>query len=349
MKKVFLAVVSLMVIVGCNPKTSDLTKVGVILPQTGDLSFLGEFMSNSLLLDSTAVEYYIEDCSGNPKDAALAAQKLISVNDVDYIVSSLSFLSEAINPICKQNKVPHFILSFSPVLTNENNVIQPFVNSYQEAEAFINYIQGSNVKSVVFLRHIETDADYVFEHYTKHKLDELGIKVNSIQFDNNTVRDFKSEVLKVKQINPDLLVIQALAYNIPSLISSLNAYNVDIPLLGDLNFLDIQDDELKKSLNGIPFVGLNYVLSENYSHFTRSYTKMYSKQPFALGVFAYDLGHYLSALPHGLVDREEILTILNTFDDISLVNSEKHFNDSAFFDLKCGIYTFHGTSYVEYE
>ena len=38
------------------------------------------------------------------------------------------------------------------------------------------------------------------------------------------------------------------------------------PVLTGVNW-DIQDDELKKSLNGIPFVGLNYVLSENYSHF----------------------------------------------------------------------------------
>lgn len=349
MKKIVFFIVSLLAIAGCGTKNVDLTKVGVILPKTGDLSFLGEFMGNSLLLDSLAVQYYIEDCSGNPKDAALAAQKLISVNKVDYIVSSLSFLSEAINPICKQHDVPHFILSFSPVLANENNVIQPFVNSYQEAEAFVDYIKNNGVSSVVFLRHIETDADYVFESYTKNKLEELGVNVTSVSFDNKTVRDFKSDVLKVKQINPDLLVIQALAYNIPNIISTLNNYNVDIPVLGDLNFLDIQDDELKKSLNGIPFVGLNYILSDNYLNYAHKYSDKYSKQPFVLGAFAYDLGYYLSILSRGLTDKEEILSILNTSNTMYTVNSERFFNNNGYFDLKCGIYTFHGTSYVEYE
>lgn len=322
-------------------------KVGVILPLSGDLSFLGEFMKNSMLLDSTDVTYIFEDCHGETKQAIMAANKLINIDKVSSIVSSLSFLSEAINPMCENAGIPHFILSFSPVLVEKKNVIQPFISTRLESEAFVKYVKENNYKTVAFLRHQEPDATYGFENIIKPQLKD-SVKIIDIGFNNATIKDFKPEILKIKQANPDLLIIQSLAYNIPNIVTALKAYNITIPTLGDVNFLDIQDAQTMDLVEGIPFVGIQSVLSRKYKTFKEKYTKKYNKDPFALGSFAYDLGHYLNQVSPS-IGVDSILYVLNTIKDPSLVNTQAvRFDKTGQENVVCKILTFKNKDIMEY-
>lgn len=332
----------------CSRKKQDVKKVGVILPSTGDLAFLGEFMGNSILLDSSDVTYIVEDCQGETKQAIMAANKLISKDKVSYIVTSLSYLSEAVNPVCENANIPHFILSFSPKLIEKNNVIQPFISTRLEAEKFVEYIIEKDYKKVAFLRHQEPDATYGFENIIKPKLEQHGVQIVDISFNNTTIKDFKPEILKVLQAEPDLMVIQSLAYNIPNIVSAMKSYNFAIPVLGDVNFLDIQDAQTMTLVDGIPFVGIESVLSENYKQYRDKYVAKYKKEPFALGSFAYDLGLYLKYIPAG-ASHEEILDILNKTEDQHLVNNQQvRFNESGQENVVCKILTFKDNKIVEY-
>lgn len=332
----------------CSKRDDNVKKVGLILPLSGDLAYVGDFMKNSLLLDTTDVTYIIEDCHGETKTAAMAASKLINRDKVSAIVSTLSFLSEAINPICEKANIPHYILSFSPTLIERNNVIQPFISTRIEAETFVNYIKKSGYKKVAFLRHQEPDATYGYEKIIKPQLEEMGVVIIDVGFNNATIKDFKPEVLKIKQAEPELLVIQSLAYNIPNIVSAIKTYEISFPILGDVNFLDIQDTQTMELVEGIPFIGIQSVLTSNYKQFKKRYIEKYNTPPFALGSFAYDLGHYLQYAPNNS-DVNGILSILNEKKDTCLVNDNKvRFKENGQENVVCKILTFHNKEIVEF-
>lgn len=324
-------------------------KIGVVLPLTGDLSNVGEFMRNSLLLDTSNIHYIIEDCQGNPKTATTAVNKLINIDKVTCIVTSLSFLSEAVNPICEKKNIPHFILSFSPTLVEKSNVIQPFISTRLESQAFVDYIKNNNVKSVAFLKHQEPDAIYGFKNIIKPQLQEMNVALYEYDFNNNTVKDFRTEVLKIKQTNPDLLVIQSLAFNIPNIISAIKDYQITIPILGDVNFLDIQDSKTRSLVEGIPFVGVDYVLSKNYNIFEEKYIQKYKKQPFALGGFAYDLGRYLQFYNEQKT-KSVIVSVFNKVNDSNLINNFEgsRFNPNGQENVTCVILTYQDNQIQKY-
>lgn len=332
MKKILCIMLTAIMFVGCQEKKDDNNvKIGVILPMTGDLSFLGTFMQNSLMLADTGddVSYIFEDCGGDPKQAVLATNKLINSDDVSAIISSLSYLSEAINPILAAKDIPHFILSFSPKLWEEKNVIQSFVSTKQEAEMFVKYIKDNQISSVAFLRHQEPDASYGYDHYIKPALDSMNVSIVDVVFNNQTVRDFKNDILKVKDSNAELLIIQSLAYNIPNIIAAINTYDLNIPLLGDLNFLDIQDSQTRSLVENIPFIGIDYLLTKNYKLYQEEYVSKYNVDAFALGTFAHDLSILLrESVVLQETAKPAIIDRLNHLDRINGTINDKIIFDS---------------------
>jgi ABC-type branched-subunit amino acid transport system substrate-binding protein len=280
-----------------TPSSQQTVKIGVVVPLTGNLAFVGEFMKNSLLLTkSDSVEFLFEDCMGNPKDAVNAAKKLITQNKVNCVVSGLSFISESVNPVCTNQNILHFILSFSPSMIDKQNVVRPFVSSTKEAEMIVSFIKENNYHKVAFLRHIEPDAEYAFKNTLQPLLKELNVEIVDIPFDNNNTKDFKNDLLKVKNSHADMLVIQSLAFNIPNIINTYKDYNLTIPILGDMNFLDIHDDATKEKVDGIPFIGLSYILTDEYKLYELNYKAAFKIEPFALGAFASDLSKVLNTV-----------------------------------------------------
>lgn len=270
-------------------------KIGAILPLSGNLAFVGQFEKNSLemaLKGNKSVEIIYEDCKGSPKDAAIAASKLVNIDHVTAVISTLSFISESVNPILDQRKIPHFIFSFSPTLPSKNqNVFRYFVSSAGEANTFLDFITKSNYKKIVFLRHREPDAELVFNTFTLPNLEKMEVEVIDLPFGDNDF-DFKNFAQKIKTIKPELVVVQAFAYKIPNILKAFKENKLSTPILGDLNFLDvdISDPNNKSLLQSIPFVGLAFQTDTACMNYYAYYQKIYNSKPFTFGVFAYDLG-----------------------------------------------------------
>ncbi len=93
-----------------------LIKIGVSAPLTSDNAHLGESMRDAMTMAKenlpadTKFDYEIifEDDGLEAKRAALAANKLVSVDKVDALVSFSSGTGGVISPIAEQNKKIHF-------------------------------------------------------------------------------------------------------------------------------------------------------------------------------------------------------------------------------------------------
>ncbi len=194
-------------------------KIGVLLPLSGDAAIYGEPAKNVYQLaveeinsqggvNGKKLELIIEDdkCSG--KDGASAAQKLINVDKVQILLGSLcSSVTIPVVTIAQQNKV----LFFSPGATSpELTGISPYFfrnvasdDSQGQVDAEIAYRKG--FRKVAF---IVEQKDYPLGIYGafKKRFEALGGEVIKEEFPVDST-DFRSQLIKLKNQNPDVLFI----------------------------------------------------------------------------------------------------------------------------------------------
>ena len=317
MKKfLFFAIVAFSVILlGCkNDKSSDKIKVGVLMPLTGDMAFLGQSFVNAMTMnaDTSKVVLYIQDSKGEPKTAINVINQLISTKNVDVVVSLMPSISETINPILQAKGITHFVFAFSPDITNADNVIKQYPSSDVEDVELLAYAKTKGVKSVAFLRHIISDAEDAYKSIVLPRSKEMGITVYDEPFEENT-KDFNSLAHKIKNYNSDLIIVQSFSYNYLNIVRSFYYNGISDKMVGDLNFNDLYtyDFETVKEMDNIPFLGMSYVLTDEYKKFESSFSDKFNDRPSVMSAFPYDVMTIINALGKSGMKKEEIIKYYN--------------------------------------
>lgn len=309
MKKILCIMLAAIMFVGCQEEGDKEIRVGVILPLSGDIAFMGEMLKNAMLMNAKndSVELFFEDSRGEAKTAISIVNNLLSIKKCNVIVSFLPPVSEAINPICEKNNVLHFVFAFSPNIVKNTNVIKQFPSSDYEAQQFLSYIKDTHAKRVVYFRHLYPDAEYAYNNIVAPQLSSQGVNVIDITHEQ-TCEDFRNLAMKAKMENPDLVVVQSLSLNYSNILTALQNAQIDNIIL-DLNCVDFYGDtsNVMIKLQKIPFVGMDFVLSPKFDEFMRNYQSLYNKKPYVFGAFAYDLMTVINNLKEtGLIKRDII-------------------------------------------
>ena len=317
MKKiVFLAIMAFSVILsGCtNDQNSDKIRVGVVMPLTGELAFLGQPFTNAILMntDTSKVELFIQDTKGEPKIAINIINQMISANNIDVVISLKPAISETINPILEAKGITHFVFAYSPEITDAKNVIKLYPSSDDEDLSYLNYAKEKGIKSIVFLRHMFPDAELGYKTVVVPKSKEYGLTVYDEPFDEAT-KDFNNLTQKVKSYNSDLVVVQSLAYNFINIVKSFQHSGIRDKMLGDLNFNDLYtyDYDIVKEMENIPFLGLSYVLSDEYKEFDKAYFEKFDEKPTVSAAFPYDVMTVVNNMKESGTKKEEIINYYN--------------------------------------
>ncbi len=195
-------------------------KIGFIGPLTGDAAVIGEPIQNGIKLAVTEInqnggingrqiEAIYEDGKCTGKDAVSAAQKLITVDQVKYIVGGVCS-SEAFGfaPITSAAKVVVIMPGASaPKLSG----VSPFVvrnnpNDNAPGIALADYLAKS-YKNVAILSE-QTDYAQGMKAVFVGEMQKNGLSVSSEDY-NGDATDFRAVLSKVKAVNPDALFINA--------------------------------------------------------------------------------------------------------------------------------------------
>lgn len=299
----------------CTSKEkSDRIRVGVLMPLTGDIAFLGQSFTNAILMnaDTAKVELFIQDTKGEPKTAISILNQMIATKGLDVVVSLKPAVSESINPILEVKNIPHFVFAFSPEITNANNVIKQYPSSDAEDMAYLNYAVEHNKKNIVFLRHIFPDAELAYKTIVIPNAQEKGLNVHDVPFDLST-KDFNNLTQKVKSLNPDMIVVQSLSYNFLNIVRSFYHAEILEKMLGDLNFGDLYtyDFTTVKEMDNIPFLGLSYVLTDSYKTFEKKYLEKYGDRPNIFAAYPYDVMTVINNLSKSGANKEDIIKYYN--------------------------------------
>jgi len=145
MKNIWLIVVAIFLLFGCNQKKAQEIKVGVIIPLTGPVAAFGQWAKNGIDLGleeynrdnptRNHIKVLYEDSKNDAKTGMLAFTKLNTSDKIDAVIVAMSRVAI---PILEQpnRDIPVLLqdVTFPNITDKYNNVLRHFIQSDREAK-----------------------------------------------------------------------------------------------------------------------------------------------------------------------------------------------------------------------
>jgi len=228
-KTIVWLIVAIIVIAGIwygvsrKPAEKEVIKVGVIAPLSGQAASYGEYVIKSLKLsiedfnrqsEGFDFEAIYEDGMCDPKEAVTAINKLISVDNVNYVIGGFcSGETLAIAPIAEENKI--ILLSpgsGSPDITDAGDyVFRNFVSDDFTAKALAKIAIEQDDKKIAL---ITENTDYP-QTLKKSFIESYTSKEGEILLDETFTEDsldFRTIITKAKNQNAENILIVVQSY-----------------------------------------------------------------------------------------------------------------------------------------
>ena len=306
MKKIIWAIIIIAIITGVvflfgkggkDVYKNETIKIGAILPLTGDLAFLGEEIKKGI--DIAVLEYkdkgvdinviYEDDQSLSPIVAVNAANKLLNIDKINAGLTLLVEESRPIAPIFNKKEIPLL------VLWDSNNFIQES-GDYIFSNGFSTEIAGKSManfaynklglKTVAIIGHIDLWADIITKSF-KNEFEVLGGRVVYNEQFNIDTKDYRTAILKIKQLNPNIVYFPMLPMNSVQFLTQAKQFDLKSVFLTGDSFISDAISKAGDASEGVYFTNI-YTLNEN--RLFEKYKKFYNSNPvdITLVSFGYD-------------------------------------------------------------
>lgn len=264
-----------------NTETKPTIKIGVTLPLTGDVAMLGQNSKKSLLLAQEQLskntkynyELVFEDDQFKPQTGVTTVNKLINIDKVSTILSFGSPVGNSVSPITEKSGVPHinFFASDMNVANGDYNFVN-YTPPYKDSEVFIKELGKREIKTVVFFGQQDNPGVEAIITAFENDIKDTDIKVLSNQKFNTGTRDFKTQIALVKDLNPDIYVLEATSPELEILTKQIREAGITIPVTS------IEAFEFSSELS--LFEGMWYVnAADPQKWFVDLFTEKYSETP----------------------------------------------------------------------
>ena len=194
-------------------------KVGFVGPLTGDGAALGENAQAAVELAVSEVnaaggingrqlQFIYEDGKCNGADAASAANKLLNADKVSLIIGgACSGETSAMAGAAEQAKTVLFsYCSSAPTITNAGDYIfRDYPSDTFQGSFAANYIYNKLGKKNVAVLYVKTDWGTGIKDVFDDSFTKLGGKVAIEEGFDQTTKDLRTELTKIKAANPDLI------------------------------------------------------------------------------------------------------------------------------------------------
>jgi branched-chain amino acid transport system substrate-binding protein len=251
MKKNFFLIIILLLIagieLGCNENNSETIKIGVINPMTGDFAVYGKPVQDGMNLavdkinseggiNGKKIQLIFEDDEGNPSKTVNAINKLIKVDKVSIVLGPLSSgTSLAAAPIAEKNKIVQIsTLAGTPDLTNSGDYIfriypSSILGAKYTAEKAI---EMSSPKKVAILYPNNTLGKASALVYAQ-ECKKQNIEVVVTESYNDGDKDFRNQLVKIKQSHSDLILCSAYWGDGANILKQMTELNIMVPVFGE--------------------------------------------------------------------------------------------------------------------
>src|SRR5215203_2285940 len=292
--------------------TGDTIKVGVYGDLTGQTSSFGQSTKNGVELavdeinnaggvNGKKIQLVIEDDQGRPEQAKTVVSKLINQDKVQAIIGEVaSTNSLAAAPVAQEAKIP----MITPSSTNPK-VTE--VGDYISRVCFVDPFQGSvmakfsantlKAKTAAILGDVNSDYSKGLTQFFEEEFSRLGGKVVAKEAYTQTDPDFKGQLTKIRNLNPDIIYIPGYYGQVGIIAKQARELDMNMPLLGG----DGWDSPELWKLGGAALK--NTYISNHYSaenpapeiqNFVKAYKAKFNVEPDSLAALAYDAAKVLA-------------------------------------------------------
>ena len=222
MKKILLAAFMSIGLVACGPvtqgpitTTGDVMKIGYIGPLTGDIASIGQdekstielFFEENPMIAGKKVEVVYEDAQCNSQKGASAAEKLVNVDKVQFILGGgCSGETLGAAPIAERGKVVLFSsVSTSPEVTTAGDYIFRNAPADDKSSVVLTELVSKKFKKAALITQ-NNDYSQAYRKELQGKLPNAGVEIVVDEAFNTGTTDFKSILQKVKDSGADVLI-----------------------------------------------------------------------------------------------------------------------------------------------
>ena len=274
---VTLAVATIFVVPGQreDPVGKPVVKIGVIIPLSGNIMTTAGNIFKTVLQHQEAelekrdtryqYKFIVEDSQFDSKRTALATAKLINRDKVDAIISFGSRVGNVVSPVAERHTILHLsaCASDANVATGKYNFIH-WTQPEKEVEKMAFEIQKRGYKNIAAF--VANDAATIAMHNAlADKLKILGIKYKHVTVNPDAV-EFRTEIQKLKQNQPDLYVLLVYEAPIVNLIKQSREAGITAPFTSIETFSFLTDASI---LEGYWYVDSAEVLPDKLHQITQ--------------------------------------------------------------------------------
>ncbi len=250
---IILGIALLVALSGCATETTEgPIKIGNIGPLTGDVAFLGvnvkvavgtaiEEINAEGGINGRLLEGIYEDGGCGPKEGANAANKLINIDGVDFIIGGLcSGETLGAAPIAEEAGVVLFSpTSSNPDITNSGDYIfRSYPSDAFQGKVAAEYVLNDLAGEKIAIMNCQGDwCVGVKNVFKEHLLSIGGNIVAEEDFAQGSV-DLRSQLTKVKDSDPDVVYILSYTQSGVALLTQMKELGIDAKVLGGDSWAD---------------------------------------------------------------------------------------------------------------
>ncbi len=269
-------------------------KVGVILPLTGDIGFLGEEIKKGIDLglediDQGLIEVVYEDDAFDPAKTASAANKLLAINKIDLGATMIVEEARPIVKIFNDQKVPLLVLWDSNKFIQDSGeyVFSNGFSTEQAGEDMATYAyQTLGLRKIAILGHIDPWSEIISQSFLS-QFTNLGGQIVQEEYAAVDTLDYRTLLSKTKTLKPDGIYFPMIPPANAIFLKQAKQLGLKSAFLTGDAFIQDSIIEAGEAANGVYFT--NHYADESYNLSTR-YVGKFKTQPvdISLVAFGYD-------------------------------------------------------------
>lgn len=318
MKQFILFSIILLLVLGlsCGNKDTNVIRIGLIIPITGDVKTFGESVRNSVILavseanakggvNGKLIKVISADDKNDPTEAANAGSKLINQDKVKFVIGSVASKSSIpLSEICQEAKV----VMITPTSTNPKVTVRDdgtrkdyvfracFIDPFQGTVAGKFAVEYLKAKRAAVLYDKSNDYSTGLAEFFKDNFTKNGGVVSIVESYGKDDVDFSALLTKVKADKPDILFLPDYYTKVGLITKQARALGITAKFLGGDGW---DSPEMAKiagdAINGGFFT--NHYSPQDprpeVQEWVSKYQAKYGQKPDALGTLGYDATNLL--------------------------------------------------------
>ena len=345
MKKRFiiLFVVMLLLLQACGGSASqsntnfddqETIKLGFIGCITGDAAIYAETSLNGVNLAINEInanggilgkniELVIEDDKNDTTEAINAYNKIREEGVLAIIGSITSAPGEAFAPLAMEDGMPMLTPTGTQfnITEGRDNVFRVCFTDPFQGEILAQYAKDLGAKTVAVMKNNSSDySDGVYQAF-KDKVSELGLEIVADESYGDADTDFRVQLTKIKDANPDLLMVPDYYEKDALIISQARELGIDKTILGPDGWDGILKQVEKSNYSYLDnlYFSNHYSLddtNEKVQSFIENYKRTYNEEPLSFSALSYDAVYiYKEAIENaGELNQEKIIDAMKNIN-----------------------------------